>query len=138
MAVSKCVKCGANIPEGAGFCPACGAPKAAEAAPAPAAPQPVAQPAPVRSGGSGFSGFIKTIFSEMMLVIGFFIAILVAWILRLIGFFYAHIAINIMYLTVMAGLGGFLLCAGFLNKRFNVYVRAALIVSGAAIIATHL
>ena len=30
MAAIKCVKCGANIPKGARFCPACGAPKAEE------------------------------------------------------------------------------------------------------------
>ena len=75
MAVSKCGKCGANIPEGAGFCPACGAPK--EAA------QPAA-PAPAKSGSPNYQGFIDTIFSRMFITIGLFIAVLVAWILRLV------------------------------------------------------
>ena len=133
MAVSKCGKCGANIPEGAGFCPACGAPKEA------AQPAPAAQPAaPAKSGGPNYQGFIDTIFSRMFVTIGFFIGVLVAWILRLVGSFFVHPAITVMYLTFMTGLGGFLLCAGFLNSKYNIYIRAGLMVAGAAIIATHL
>jgi len=134
MAVSKCVKCGADIPAGAEFCPACGAPKGGGQ---PAA-QPVAQPAPVKSGGASFQGSINMLFSRMMITIGLFIGILVIWIIRIIGQFYAHVALTITYLTFIAGLGGFLFCAGFLNSKLNVYVRAALIVAGAALIATHL
>jgi hypothetical protein len=78
------------------------------------------------------------LFSKMMLVIGLFIGVLIAWILRLVGQFYIHAALNIVYLTVMAGLGGFLICGGLLNTKLNIYVRAALIVAGAALIATKL
>ena len=142
MAVSKCVKCGANIPEGAGFCPACGAPKA-EAAPAPIAPQPVAQPVPVKRAGSDLQGMIDTLLSPKIITIGFFIGVLVAWISRIVMQFLfvgtaPYSAMIIIRFTFMAGVGGLLLCGGFLNTKLNVYVRAALIAAGGVIVGVHL
>ncbi|MCK4364876.1 MAG: zinc ribbon domain-containing protein [Thermoplasmatales archaeon] len=142
MAVSKCVKCGANIPEGAGFCPACGAPKA-EAAPAPAAPQPVVQPVPVKRAGPGLQGMIDTLLSPKLITIGLFIGVLVAWISRIVMQFLfvgtaPYSALLIVRFTFMVGVGGLLLCGGLLNAKLNVYVRAALIAAGGVIIGVHL
>ena len=132
MAASKCGNCGADIPDNATFCPGCGAPKAA------GQQTPVAQPAPMKSGGAGFQGIIDTFLSRTMILIGLFVGVLIAWILRIIGQFYAHVAITIAYITFMTGVGGLLICGGFLNKNINVYIRAALIAVGGIIIAIHL
>ena len=136
MAVSKCVKCGANIPKGAGFCPACGAPKAE------AAPQPVAQPVPVKKAGSDLQGMIDTLLSPKIITIGFFIGVLVAWISRIVNQFLfvgtaPYSAMIIVRFTFMAGVGGLLLCGGFLNTKLNVYVRAALIAAGGVIVGIN-
>ena len=141
MAATKCVKCGAQIPEGAGFCPGCGAPKAGEQS----APQQAAQPAPapMRSGGgAGFQGMIDTLLSPKMITIGLFIGVLVAWIARLVQQFLvigtsAFSAMTILRFTFMAGVGGLLLCGGFLNNKLNIYVRAALIAAGGVIIGIN-
>jgi len=129
----KCSKCGAEIPDEAGFCPGCGAPKEQK--------QPVAQPmppAPKKSSGSGVKGLIYTVTSPMMLTIGLFIGILVAWIIRLVGQFFVHAAINVVNLTFMTGIGGLLLFTGLLNDKYSKYIRVGLIVAGAVILSTNL
>ena len=150
----KCNKCGADIPDNAAFCPGCGAPKSAEqptpepatesqpiAAPPPApAPKPVRQPV---SSGAGFEGMIETFLSAKMILLGFFIGILVAWIARIVNqFIYsgdmAYQALNIVNFTFMAGVGGLLLCGGFLNNKLDKYIRVGLIVAGGLILAANL
>ncbi|MCK4996497.1 MAG: hypothetical protein KAR55_06370, partial [Thermoplasmatales archaeon] len=127
---------------GAGFCPACGAPKA-EAVHAPAAPQPVVQPVPVKRAGLGLQGMIDTLLSPKIITIGLFIGVLVAWISRIvIQFLFVgtapYSAMVIIRFTFMAGAGGLLLCGGLLNAKLNVYVRAALIAAGGVIIGIHI
>ncbi len=141
----KCSKCGADLSKDAAFCPLCGASKEAE----PVQSQPVAQPRPVapppkpvKTGPSGMDGFIDFVFSLKMIVIGLFIAVLVAWITRLVGQFVtfgnASLAVNIVNFTFMAGAGGLLLVGGLLNNKLNVYVRAALMVTGGLLLAINL
>ena len=128
----KCSKCGADIPDEAGFCPGCGAPKQDQQP----APQPM-QPAPKKSGG-GVKGFIYTISSPMMLTIGLFIGILVAWIVRIVGQFVNHAALTVVNLTFLTGVGGFLLFTGLLNDKYSSYIRVGLIVAGGVILSTNL
>jgi len=147
--VDKCVKCGADLSKDAAFCPLCGEPKAAKpvqpepvAQPEPVQPQPVAPPPkPVKTGPGGIEGFIDFALSLKMILIGLFIAVLIAWITRLVGLFVfgtAGTAMTIVNFTFMAGAGGLLLVGGLLNKKLNVYVRAALIVTGGVILSLNL
>ena len=140
----KCSKCGADLSKDAAFCPLCGASKEAE----PVQPQPVVQPRPVapppkpvKTGPGGMDGFIDFVFSLKMMVLGLFIAVLVAWITRLVGLFVfgtAGTAMTIINFTFMAGAGGLLLVGGLLNNKLNVYVRAALMVTGGVLLSIHL
>jgi len=143
----NCSKCGAEMPNDAVFCPACGAPKpAGNPAPAPTVPQ--TQPAPVsqpvaKKAGTDFSGMIDTFFSLKMMVIGFFIAVLVAWIARVVNQFMmpgtaAADVLSVVNITFMAGIGAILLLGGFLNTRLDKYMRVGLLIAGALILAQNL
>jgi hypothetical protein len=144
----KCSKCGADIPDAAAFCPGCGTPKSAEQ-PAPQATQaqtsqPSAQPAPQprKSEGSGLQGLIDTLFSKLMIILGLFIGILVAWICRVIAQFVTwgigNQVLNLLNFTFMAGVGLLLLGGGLFNKNFDKYIRVGLIVAGGLILAANL
>ena len=144
----RCSKCGADLSKDAAFCPLCGAPKEAEPVqPAPVQPQPVVQtrpvapPKPVKTGPGGMDGFIDFALSLKMMLIGLFIAVLIAWITRLVGLFVfgnAGTAMTIINFTFMAGAGGLLLVGGLLNNKLNIYVRAALMVTGGLLLAINL
>jgi len=154
MAVSKCPKCGANIPDAADFCPGCGAPKAA-AQPVQPRPTPVAQPSqqPVKSG-AGMHGFIETVFSKMFLTIGVGVCLLIAWICKLIMQFIdqfeisrttgmatqttGYTALYVLNFTFLAGAGIILLFAGILYMKYKLHVRLGLIIAGAFLLATAL
>jgi hypothetical protein len=149
----KCNKCGADIPDGASFCPSCGASKPFEQpAPMPTQPvtpppqpayQPPAQPKPKRSSGNGMQGIVDTFFSKQMIMIGLFVGILVAWISKVIGEFVNQFSLesdilNVMNYTFLAGAGIILLGGGILNNKFNNYIRVGLIVAGGVILAMNL
>ncbi len=133
MAVSKCVKCGANIPGGAGFCPACGAPKAAEPVPQPAPVAPASQP--VSGGPSSFLGIFNTLFSELIT----FVMILLGLLFACIGGIMLVFAGDLTVLRIgiilnslgFVFMGTFLLMGGLVNKGFDNYVRFGMIVGGA-------
>ena len=144
MAVSKCVKCCAKIPEGAGFCPACGAPKAVEqpvpqSAPAAPAPQPVAPtPQPILRGPSSILGIIETVFSETIMFVMIFLGLLLASIGGLIFLFAGDyniyrvaLIINVLGFIIM---GLFLLMGGISNKNYDKFVRLGMIIGGAIMI----
>ena len=131
MAAIKCVRCGANIPATAAFCPGCGAPKAE------IQPQIMVQQVPM-SGGSDMQGMIDKLFSKILITIALFIGILLTWIFRIVGQFFAHPVITILGFTFMVGVGGILLCGGFLNKNLDNYSRVGLIIAGGFILALHL
>jgi len=152
MAAVKCSKCGGIIPDGALFCPACGAPvpKAVEQpAPAPVQTAPPQQPttqsayAPKKSRTAGAQNLIDSLTSKTVIMLGLFIGVLIAWIAKVIGQFldYGTTELKIMNtinFTLMAGVGLLLLCGGFFNKILNKYVRVGLIVAGALLLAYHL
>jgi hypothetical protein len=120
MAAIKCVKCGAQIPSKAAFCPNCGAPKAA---PQPAA-KPVQQPA-----GPGIGETVEMLFSTKLMVIGILIGIILAGIGKLI------ITVNFWatYYLVTIGLncaGAAMLGGGLFNKKMNTTVRGGLATAG--------
>ena len=154
MVVSKCKKCGAEIPGEAAFCPACGAPKPSELPPEPAPksqpePQPVPQPAqPVqpklkKSSGTGFQVLIDTFLSMKMMILVILIGVLVAWIALIVDQFYPSTAnvdriMTILNFTFMAGVGGILLFGGLLNNKFDKYIKVALIIAGGLILAASL
>ncbi|UCB58391.1 MAG: zinc-ribbon domain-containing protein [Thermoplasmatales archaeon] len=149
-----CEKCGANIPDNAAFCPECGAPKpTVQPAPKPAeqpaskpqqaTPALAYKPKPPKNSGSGAQGFINFAFKPVMLTIGIFVGLLIGW----IGEILDEIAVantlldevgGILNFTFIAGVGGLLLCAGFLNTKYSSHIRIALIVAGAIILAANL
>ncbi len=146
IAVSKCVKCDADIPEGAAFCPACGAPKPAEKPAAqPAQPQPSKAPAPqaVPKGPSSILGILDTIFSDVIIFSMFLLGVLLAGIGGLLFTFsgfnatlnQAGTVINVLGFMFMSV---FLLMGGLVNKKFDHYVRFGMIVGGAIMLTWSL
>ena len=149
----KCKKCGADIPDTAVFCPGCGAAKPQEKqkpqpAPISTPPQPVVTPPPQtkppkpqKTGPSGMQGFIDFAFSIKMMVLGLFIAILIAWIARIVNQFVGGIVNNVMNIlnfTFMTGAGVLLLFGGLLNSKMDKLLRVGFIIAGALIIAWNL
>lgn len=139
---TKCTNCGASIPGSAGFCPSCGAPRAVEQPAAQAQPMQTA-PQPIKSAQSGVQGFIDFSLSLKIMLIGIFIALLIAWITKTVNVFLiagtnAYNALRIVNFTFMAGAGGLLLLGGLLNDKFNIYLRAALMVTGGVFLALNL
>ena len=122
MAVSKCVKCGANIPDGAGFCPACGAPKAAAA-------QPAAQPVAQQPVGPGLGATVEKLCSTMLITIGILIGILLAFIGKMI----ITVSPLATYYLIVFGLNGAglaMLMGGLFNNTLNPHVRGGLATAG--------
>jgi len=150
MVGTKCVKCGADIPEGAGFCPACGAPKAAEqqsyqpfqGQQQPQQQRPVAPPVqqqPVRrKSNTDFNEIISKLFSKMMVTLALFIGILTVWIIDIVSQFFTHVALRIVSITFSVGIGAVLLFAGLLNKNIDKYSRLGMIIAGGIFLAWNL
>ena len=129
MVVTKC-KCGADIPEGAKFCPACGAPKAVEPAPQPAA----AVPKPRPKGPSSILGILETVFTDVVIFSMILLGVLIAAIGGLINTFGSFNLINIGLIINVLGfmfISVSLLMGGLVNKKFDNYVRFGMIVGGA-------
>ena len=133
----KCEKCGADIPDGAAFCPGCGAPRPVQLQ-APPAPQPTYQPKPVKqSSGAGMKGFADTIFSRMMIMLGVSIALLLAWIGKILTIFTSGTVYqvgNILTFTGLTGIGFILFGGAFLNTKLNNYIRLGMIVAAGILI----
>jgi hypothetical protein len=137
MAV-KCSKCGADIPDKAAFCPACGAPKGE----AQTTSQPVQRtPTPVTSSAmattsSPMEGFLNIVFSKTAIIIGIGIGILFGWIGVIIMIFAQESSDIAMLLSSMgfAGMGFMLLCGGIWNKKINGYARLAMVLIGGFLI----
>ena len=142
MAVVKCNKCGADIPEKAGFCPACGAPKAE----AQSVAQPVAQPAqprsvapkalPVSKNASPMEGLFNMVFSKTAIILGIGIGILLLWIGVVIAIFASGSSDIALFLSSMgfAAMGFLLLGGGIWNNKINVYARLAMVLIGGFLI----
>ncbi len=140
----KCSKCGNIIPDGAGFCASCGAPKAGG--------QPIQQyQQPMPSTGGGLNDMVKMLFSKKLIALGILIGILLIFISIFIWTFaypdadtkdaddYGILKIP----AIMSHLGFFiisavLLCGGLLNTSFDKYIRLGMILAGAWILAATL
>ncbi len=132
MVVNKCVRCGANIPASASFCPNCGAPKAVQPAPKPIVTTQAPQPG--FGGPSSILGMLDAIFSKLVI----FVMILLGLLLACIG--------GILIVLTSGGvrttgailnslgfvfIGTFLLMGGLVNKEFDNNVRLGMVISGA-------
>jgi hypothetical protein len=131
MPISKCVKCSADIPQGASFCPSCGIPKAVE--------QPKYQPI-YHPTEMGLTGLFDMIFSRTTIIIGIAIGMLLAWISLLIAIF-ASGSSNIAFVLNsigFVGIGFLLVGGGIFNNNIDKYVRLAMVLIGGYIILMSL
>ncbi|KYK29101.1 hypothetical protein AYK20_00830 [Thermoplasmatales archaeon SG8-52-1] len=142
MAVKKCINCEAKIPAGSGFCPACGAQIVDEQKKPKSDINPVISK-PVKSGQGGFKDLINFITSFKIMVLCLIIAVLVAWITKIIiqyqtTYSSAYDALNIVNFTFMAGIGIILFLGGLFNSKINTYLRTGLIITGGLFLALNL
>ena len=137
MAISKCVKCGADIPEEAAFCPSCGAPKAAEPA-----PQLTTAPQPATKEPSSIPDMLNSLFSETIIYVMILLGILIASIGGLMFIFAGDLTVYrigiILNILGFLFMGVFLLMGGIVNKNFDNYVRFGMTVGGAIMITWSL
>ena len=135
MAVDKCVECGAEIPKGATFCPACGAPKAADKPAPPPQPAPAAPaPRPVQKAPSSIPDMMDSIFTETNIYVMMFLGILLAAIGGVILLFTFGTVAQIGGVLNSLGfvfISVFLLFGGLVNKSYDKYIRVGMIISGA-------
>jgi hypothetical protein len=133
MTISKCNRCGVNIPQGAAFCPSCGAPKAEEQQ----KNQPDYQPS---SSTIGITTLFDIIFSKTTIIIGIAIGILLACISLLIMVFASgsyNIAIVLNSIGFI-GIGLLLVGGGIFNNNIDKHVRLAMVLIGGYIILMSL
>lgn len=141
MAVIKCSKCGADIPDNAAFCPACGAPKGEVQQPKPVQPQPVRMAtSSISRNSSPLEGLFNMVFSKTAIIFAIAIGILFAWIGVLIMIFASGSTNIAMFLSSMgfAAMGLFLLCGGIWNRKINAYTRIAMVLAGGFFIVNAL
>jgi hypothetical protein len=141
MVVKKCTNCEAKIPAGAGFCPACGAQIVDEQK----KPKSETNPGiskPIKSGQGGLQDLINLITSFKMMVLFLVIAVLVAWITKIINQYQtyssAFTAVNIVNFTFMAGIGLILFLGGLFNSKINTYLRTGLLITGGLFLVLNL
>lgn len=130
MAEIKCVKCGANIPDKAAFCPSCGAP-VEEKKPEPQVPAPVQKPKLQVS--KSIPEMINSIFTETNMFIMVPLGILIAGIGGLIYLFGGYNIYRIGLIVNVIGclfIGMFLLMGGITIKNYEKFVRLGMIVGG--------
>jgi len=146
MAATKCSKCGGIIPDGAAFCPGCGAPKAEEPpAPAPVQQPPVPQPtySPKPSRDINLHGIFDMVFSKTFIILGVALGILLIWIGAIWwGFASADADLDTTYeLQLLVNSFGFmilsisLLGGGIFNKNIDKHVRSAMVIIGGFVLA---
>ena len=129
MAKTNCLKCGAEIPDNAAFCPSCGAPKGQ--------PQPASQPmqpssSPLQGGVSPMKNLFDMAFSKTGIILVMAIGILLVWIGLLINTFSTG---NGNVATLLASMGYaaialFLSGGGIWNKKIDKYARLGMVIVG--------
>jgi len=141
--VSKCEKCGADIPDTATFCPSCGAPKGMNQPQPQPAQQYQSKPMGNMSQGS-MEDLAKTLFSRKMLILGLFIGVLLLVISSFMINFTEPNVWDDMHMqhfgTVLRsisyyGMGLLLICVGLINDTFNKFYRLGMIIAGGFILA---
>lgn len=134
MAAIKCVKCGAEIPENAAFCPACGAPKEEQES-QPKTSTPTKKPEPKVS--KSIPELINSIFTETNMFIMIPLGILIAGIgglIYLFGGFNIYKAGLIVNVIGCLFIGMFLLMCGITIKNYDKLIRLGMIVGGVIMI----
>ena len=134
----KCSKCGADIPDEAGFCPACGTKKSGE--------QKVQQPiyrslkASNPKNVSPLEGIFDMIFSKTAIILVIALGILFAWIGTVIIIFASGSANIASLLSSMgfAAMGLFLAAGGIWNSKIDKFVRLAMVLIGIYLVAHSL
>ena len=162
MAVKRCFRCGANVPDGAEFCPSCGAPKGAKAIAQPM-DQPVAQPPQpmyqqpmyqqpmyqqpmVQSTPlymqkvSPVAWIFDMFFSKTGVIFGVGLGILLAWVGVLVGTFTdGHgDAAQFLFSTGFAAMGLVLAAGGIWNNRIESHARLGMVLIGGYILCVGL
>jgi hypothetical protein len=140
MVVVKCNKCQANIPEGASFCPNCGAPKVEQPITQAYQPQQPTRKALLSPGGSNpIKNIFDMIFSKTAMILGVFFGILLAWIGLVIMIFASssYKPAALIASIGFAGIGSLLIGGGIWNNKIDKFVRLAMVLIGVwAIIQT--
>lgn len=134
MVVVKCNKCKASLPDGASFCPSCGAPKSVQQQTGPTyQPQQTNYRGSMYSGGmSPFENVFYMLFSKTTVIIGVLIGILLAWISLVITIFTTGNGDLARLIASMgfAGIGFLLIGAGVWNNRIDRFVRLGMVLIG--------
>jgi hypothetical protein len=97
----------------------------------------------IRSGQGGLQELMTFLFSLKIMVILLVISLIVAWITKIINQYQTSYssgftAVNIVNFTFMAGIGGLLFLGGLLNNKINIYLRTALMITGAIFLVLNL
>ena len=134
----KCSKCGANIPDEAGFCPSCGASKAGGQR-APQASYRSMSPSNPKSV-SPLGGIFDMAFSKTAIILVIALGILFAWIGTVIVIFAPDQAKIATLLSSMgfAAMGLFLAAGGIWNSRIDKFVRLAMVLIGIFLVVQSL
>ena len=126
MAAIKCASCGADIPDKAAFCPACGAPKQEK--------EPEPKKTPVQQPSKSIPELVESIFTETNIFLLIPLGVLLACIGGLINFYggfnYSTAGIIVNVLGVLF-IGMSLLMGGILIKKYDKFVRLGMILGGA-------
>ena len=154
MAIKRCLKCGADIPDGAEFCPSCGAPKGAKAVTQqqqqPVQPQqPVYQQQPMSAAAplsmqkeSPLAGIFDMVFSKTGIILAITLGVLLAWI-GVVMFAFSDTGDNWDFAIMLNSMGfaavGLFACAGGIwNKRIDKYARTGMVLIGGFVIVMGL
>jgi hypothetical protein len=128
----KCSKCGADIPDGASFCPKCGASKSSVTPQSQQYNKRTMQPM-----GGGLEELGKTLFSTRFLIIGVLLGIFLVFIASLIyTITYPPDSNDILKVPSILSELGFiaistaLICGGIVNHHLNRFVRLAMVFIG--------
>ena len=134
----KCSKCGANIPDEAGFCPACGAARPGEQR----AQQPVYRSTKAynQKNVSPLEGIFDMVFSKTAIILVIALGILFAWIGTVIMIFASGSADIATLISSMgfAAMGLFLAAGGIWNSKIDKFVRLAMVLIGIYLVAQSL
>jgi hypothetical protein len=134
----KCSKCGANIPDEAEFCPACGVKKSGEQQ----AQQPVyrSMKASNPKNVSPLEGIFDMVFSKTAIILVIALGILFAWIGTVIIIFASGSADIASLISSMgfAAMGLFLTAGGIWNSKIDKFVRLAMVLIGIFLVVQSL
>jgi ribosomal protein L40E len=134
MTNNNCIKCNAELPSGAKFCPNCAEPVTAEKKQT-TSKQKTQIPISVH-------GLLELLFSKNIIIAGIILGILFAWIGIIILTFSTDTtgfrAASIINSLGLASLSLFLIGGGIANKMIDRYIRIVMIISGSFLLGSSL